>query len=328
MDHLALLALLGADVAARGLPVHAARGGRRPWIAPTPRPAPAIMPAPPPCTSGWRPKPPAATAWNSVCAPRAPGWPRVAPPMPIGCWRRSARALTQQQALEQRLLRIQSAVAAGSRRRSLARSQRHAGADGAGRGRKLLRNPPAGGHRHRPPGRWHPRRTRRANASSRPATHASARSELLAQLRAAAERGVSLTPPPGSDATVRGWLEAASVAADNARNPTLGATRLAAFRARYPSHPALAALAGEPGIGIEEPPATLEAAPHLALILPLTGRTADVLGADPRRLHDGLLPAAGDCAPAAAGLRQRHDVDRRHHGARPRRPAPSSSSAR
>ena len=40
-----------------------------------------------------------------------------------------------------------------------------------------------------------------------------ARSELLGQLRAAAERGVSLAPPPGSDATVRGWLEAASVAA-------------------------------------------------------------------------------------------------------------------
>ena len=61
-----------------------------------------------------------------------------------------------------------------------------------------------------------------------------ARSELLGQLRAAAERGVSLAPPPGSDATVRGWLEAASVAIDNARNPTLGATRLAAFRTRYP----------------------------------------------------------------------------------------------
>ena len=79
-----------------------------------------------------------------------------------------------------------------------------------------------------------------------------ARSELLAQLRAAAERGVSLTPPPGSDATVRGWLEAATIAADNARNPTLGAARLAAFRTRFPSHPALGALASEPGVGIED----------------------------------------------------------------------------
>jgi uncharacterized protein len=114
-----------------------------------------------------------------------------------------------------------------------------------------------------------------------------ARSELLAQLRAAAERGVSLAPPPGSDATVRGWLEAASVATDNARNPTLGATRLAAFRARYPSHPALAALAVEPTIGSEEPPVTLGAAPHLALILPLTGRTATFSA----QIRDGFMTA-------------------------------------
>jgi outer membrane PBP1 activator LpoA protein len=114
-----------------------------------------------------------------------------------------------------------------------------------------------------------------------------ARSELLSQLRSAAERGVSLAPPPGSDATVRGWLEAASVAADNARNPTLGATRLAAFRTRYPSHPALTALSGEPGVGIPEPQATLEAAPHLALMLPLTGRTAEPAA----QIRDGFMTA-------------------------------------
>jgi outer membrane PBP1 activator LpoA protein len=114
-----------------------------------------------------------------------------------------------------------------------------------------------------------------------------ARSELLSQLRAAAERGVSLSAPPGSDATVRGWLEAASVAADNARNPTLGATRLAAFRTRYPSHPALTALSGEPGVGIPEPQATLESAPHLALMLPLTGRTAEPAA----QIRDGFMTA-------------------------------------
>lgn len=113
------------------------------------------------------------------------------------------------------------------------------------------------------------------------------RSQLLAQLRAAAERGASLTPPPGSDATVRGWLEAAGVALDNSRNPTLGATRLAAFRARYPSHPALAALTSEPTIGIEDAPAALDAAPHLALILPLSGRTA----APAAQIRDGFMTA-------------------------------------
>jgi outer membrane PBP1 activator LpoA protein len=114
-----------------------------------------------------------------------------------------------------------------------------------------------------------------------------ARSELLAQLRAAAEHGASLAPPPGSDALLAGWLEAASVAADNARNPTLGATRLAAFRARYPTHPALGPLANEPGVGVEAPGTSLEAAPHLALILPLTGRTA----APAAQIRDGFMTA-------------------------------------
>jgi outer membrane PBP1 activator LpoA protein len=113
------------------------------------------------------------------------------------------------------------------------------------------------------------------------------RTELLGQLRAAAERGVSMAAPAGSDATLRGWLEAGSVAADNARNPTLGATRLAAFRNRYPSHPALAALANEPTVGVEPHQATLESAPHLALILPLSGRTA----APAAQIRDGFMTA-------------------------------------
>jgi outer membrane PBP1 activator LpoA protein len=114
-----------------------------------------------------------------------------------------------------------------------------------------------------------------------------AREQLLDQLRAAAERGVSLTPPPGSDATVRGWLEAASVAAENARSPTRGATLLNAFRSRYPSHPALAPLSGEPGVGIEGPDAKLDEAPHLALMLPLTGRTS----APAAQIRDGFMTA-------------------------------------
>ncbi len=115
-----------------------------------------------------------------------------------------------------------------------------------------------------------------------------ARGELLGQLRAAAERGTSLAPPPGSDAMVRGWLEAAGVAADNLRNPTLGATRLAAFRSRYPSHPALVALGNEPGFVVEVPPEPkLENAPHVALMLPLSGRTA----AAAAQIRDGFMTA-------------------------------------
>jgi len=193
---------------------------------------------------------------------------------------------TQQQALEQKLLRIQSLVVQGQ-------------GDQAWREISAMQAPAAPAAA----ARYYETRQQVAIATGHlvdgiraelalerlvaPGDAHVARTELLGQLRAAAERGVSLTPPPGSDATIRGWLEAASVAMDNARNPTLGATRLAAFRTRYPSHPALAALTSEPMVGGEEPVAALEAAPHLALILPLTGRTA----APAAQIRDGFMTA-------------------------------------
>jgi outer membrane PBP1 activator LpoA protein len=193
---------------------------------------------------------------------------------------------TQQQALEQRMLHIQAAVAQGR-------------GDEAWREVSAMQPPTAAPAA----ARYYETRQQVAIATGHlvdgiraemsrerlvgPGDARVARTELLAQLRAAAERGVSLTPPPGSDATLRGWLEAAGVALDNARNPTLGATRLAAFRSRYPSHPALSALTSEPGVGIEEKPAQLENSPHLALILPLTGRTA----AASAQIRDGFMTA-------------------------------------
>jgi outer membrane PBP1 activator LpoA protein len=201
--------------------------------------------------------------------------------------------LTQQQALEQKLLRIQSALAQGR-------------GDEAWRDISALQPPTA----QPAAARYYEARQQVAIATGHlldgiraefsrervisPGDIRTARAELLAQLRAAAERGASLAPPPGSDATVRGWLEAASVALDNSRNPTLGATRLNAFRARNPSHPALAALSGEPTIGIPEAAAKLEAAPHIALMLPLSGRTS----APAAQIRDGFLTAYYQLSPA------------------------------
>lgn len=218
----------------------------------------------------------AARAW--LAAGRAADADRVLALLPGG--------LTQQQALEQSLLRIQSALVAGR-------------GDEAWRHVSSMQTPTAPAAA----ARYYQTRQQVAIATGHlldgirselarerligPGDARIARTELLAQLRNAGERGVSLAAPPGSDATVRGWLEAASVAVDNARNPTLGATRLAAFRARYPSHPALAALSGEPGVGIEEPAASLEAAPHVALMLPLTGRTS----APAAQIRDGFMTA-------------------------------------
>jgi uncharacterized protein len=231
----------------------------------------------------------AARAW--LAAGRAADADRVLASLPAG--------LTQQQALEQSLLRIQSALVAGR-------------GDDAWRQVSGMQAPTA----QAAAARYYETRQQVAIATGHlldgirselarerligPGDARQARSELLAQLRAAAERGVSLAPPPGSDATIRGWLEAASVAVDNSRNPTLGATRLAAFRARYPSHPALVALSSEPVVGIEEPGATLAAAPHVALLLPLTGRTS----APAAQIRDGFMTAYYE-VPAATRQRLR-----------------------
>jgi outer membrane PBP1 activator LpoA protein len=194
--------------------------------------------------------------------------------------------LTQQQTLEQTLLRLQAAVAQGrgdEAWREISAMQTPTAPAAAARYYEA-RQQVAVGSGHLVDG------IRSELARERligPGDVRIARSELLGQLRAAAERGTSLAAPPGSDATIRGWLEAASVAADNARSPTRGATLLAAFRARYPSHPALAALSGEPGVGIPDAVAKLESAPHLALMLPLSGRTA----AASAQIRDGFMTA-------------------------------------
>ena len=194
--------------------------------------------------------------------------------------------LTQQQALEQSLLRIQSAVAQGrgdEAWRQVSSMQVPTGQPGAARYYET-RQQVAIATGHLLDGiRSEQSRERLIG----PGDAQVARQELLAQLRAAAERGVSLAPPPASDAMVRGWLEAAAVAVDNARNPTLGATRLAAFRNRFPSHPALAALSNEPIVGLPEGPARLAAAPHMALMLPLSGRTS----AAAAQIRDGFMTA-------------------------------------
>jgi outer membrane PBP1 activator LpoA protein len=218
----------------------------------------------------------AARAW--LAAGRAADADRVLALIPPG--------ITQQQTLEQKLLAIQSAL-------------------GQGRGEEAWREVSAMQAPVAQPGaaRYYETRQQVAIATGHlvdgirseltrerligPGDVNNARSELLGQLRTAAERGVSTAPPPGTDTTVRGWLEAASVAADNARNPTLGATRLTGFRARYPSHPALAALSGEPGVGIDVQQSKLESAPHIALLLPLTGRTS----APAAQIRDGFMTA-------------------------------------
>lgn len=74
---------------------------------------------------------------------------------------------------------------------------------------------------------------------------------------------------PGSSAVVAGWLDLGAAALAAARNPFTAKSELASWRARYPTHPANTFLNEEVlpdlGVGLDYPP-------HIALILPLSGR--------------------------------------------------------
>lgn len=152
---------------------------------------------------------------------------------------------------------------------------------------------------------------------------AQSRREFLAELQATVERGITIDPRlAGRDTLPSGWLEAAPLAVRAARAPiTANAGITAAWRKRYPNHPAAAALAvvGQPPVpqpalvtAANTRPAVapalapsvardLEAgaapltpsgqplprASHVAALLPLSGRNASA-GA---QLRDGILAA-------------------------------------
>jgi outer membrane PBP1 activator LpoA protein len=144
------------------------------------------------------------------------------------------------------------------------------------------------------------------------------RREFLDELIAAVDRGISLDPRvAGRDASARGWIEVAPLAARAVRAPReSNAGITAAWRKRHPAHPAAAALAllgRAPAVaasGGESPASTTvasSAAPntltatssllplgtplprvaHVAVLLPLSGRNG-ALGA---QVREGLLAA-------------------------------------
>ena len=88
-------------------------------------------------------------------------------------------------------------------------------------------------------------------------------------LQQSAAGNADFTAPPGSSATVTGWLELGRSALTAARNPFTANEDLADWRSRYPSHPANSLLTEdvlpELGVGLDYPT-------QIALILPLSGR--------------------------------------------------------
>ena len=124
----------------------------------------------------------------------------------------------------------------------------------------------------------------REKVLANPADRTTARSELLADLRSAQESGVRVEPRAIADNVVRGWLELAGLAAAVARNPTASVVDVEAWRTRYPNHPA-GEVVGSELLGLK--PETRESIPHIALLLPLSGRN----GATGAIVRDGFMTA-------------------------------------
>jgi outer membrane PBP1 activator LpoA protein len=90
-------------------------------------------------------------------------------------------------------------------------------------------------------------------------------------LQRAASANADFTAPAGSNSVVAGWLDLGRAALIAARNPFTAKNDLNEWRTKYPTHPANAFLNEDVlprlGVGLEYPP-------QIALVLPLSGRTA------------------------------------------------------
>src|SRR5262245_31480387 len=103
-------------------------------------------------------------------------------------------------------------------------------------------------------------------------------------LQQSAAGNADFSAPPGSNATVTGWLDLGRAALTAARNPFTANEDLADWRSHYPSHPANSLLNEDVlpnlGVGLAYPP-------QIGLILPLSGRQQGAGVA----VRDGFLAA-------------------------------------
>ncbi len=127
------------------------------------------------------------------------------------------------------------------------------------------------------------------------------RVELYAKVRAAAEHGGPLTPPAKADPIVSGWLQLGAVSVELARNPLHASGDLAAWKQRFPDHPAIdSVLAGaqaEISAGTAFPS-------EIALLLPLSGRVEPYGVA----VRDGFIAAYLEQDPATRPHLRVYDV--------------------
>ena len=127
------------------------------------------------------------------------------------------------------------------------------------------------------------------------------RAELYNRVRAAAEHGQSLKPPPKTDPIVVGWLELGPVAVGLARDPMRAAASLANWKRLYPQHPANDSVLTAATTQIA---AATEFPDQIALLLPLSGR-AEAAGI---AVRDGFIAAYLEQDPAVRPRLKIYDV--------------------
>jgi outer membrane PBP1 activator LpoA protein len=126
------------------------------------------------------------------------------------------------------------------------------------------------------------------------------RTRLLAALRDAREHGVKLEPAASPDPIVAGWLELGAIATEGHATSLIGEAEAAAWRAKYPNHPALEVLSQA------LPPPLVTAAPggRIALLLPLSGPAAGQAAT----VRDGFLSAYSPLPEATRPALQVYDT--------------------
>ena len=117
-----------------------------------------------------------------------------------------------------------------------------------------------------------------------PAQLADNRRSLWDALRSAAADGADLSSPAGADPVTAGWLELARIVTRGQRNPFTQRPQLAAWRTRYPQHPAIGAIVD---LMQDTDASKLKLPGQVALLLPLSGRLSDA----GESLRDGFMAA-------------------------------------
>ncbi len=135
----------------------------------------------------------------------------------------------------------------------------------------------------------------RERVATADAERATARRELLAGLREAADRGVRLDPATAREPVARGWLEMGQIAAAAGRNPQAATAAIERWRTRYPGHPAgTVAFAEIVTPATVAAPAPSSGNPSIGLLLPLTGPQ----GTSAALVRDGFMAAIAEMPEA------------------------------